>query len=391
LAKKIGVIGLGYVGLEIGKRFAKKNKVIGYDIDDAKMLKASKFFRCSVDLSDCHVFIICVPTPTNTANRPDLGAVIAATNFVNQFTKPGDLLVYESTFYPGCLRRVLMPKIQGVNSLHVAYSPERINPGDKTNTLKTIAKLVAGVCDIDRQLACNLYSEICDLVVPVDSIEIAEAAKCLENAQRDVNIAFMNEMAILFDRLGLKSKKVFDAAKTKWNYIDFRPGLVGGHCIGVDSDYLLSTAIDAQSGTTAVLRSARQTNELMTTLIGEKCLGYRRILIVGSGFKANSTDERNSGGIKIYNWLNRRRDKFDHKVFLTDPLIPEKRYRVHPLDIFDCIVFAIDHDQVKQNLDFYLMSLSSFDDRKRPLVVDVKSIVGDECFVNDRDFDLWQL
>jgi len=276
---KIAVIGLGYVGLPLAIAFAKKYQVLGFDIDATRIAELCEFHdrtgevernlikRSSIFFTDDHehlssvqIFIITVPTPIKKDKSPDLTALCRASELVGQYLLPNTIVVYESTVYPGLTREVCYPILRrqsglvgkGIDdadncSFHLVYSPERINPGDKTYTIDNIVKIVAGGCSESTQLASELYQSVITAeVYKAESIEVAEAAKIIENTQRDVNIAFMNELARLFDVLAIDMNQVLKAANTKWNFIDFKPGLVGGHCIGVDPYYLVHKAV--QSG-----------------------------------------------------------------------------------------------------------------------------------------------
>ncbi len=336
--KKIAVIGLGYVGLPIALEFAKHYKVIGFDINDEKIkllqkkidpnkeIDSAEFDNSDIiftsnpdELKQANFFIVSVPTPIDEYNKPDLTALLNATKIVAKYLKKGDIVVYESTVYPGCTEEDCMPileKISGlsyISDFKIGYSPERINPGDKEHTITKITKIVAG-CDDE---ALNLISEIYGRVIKAgiykaSSIKVAEAAKIIENTQRDINIGLMNELAIIFHLMGINTYEVIEAASTKWNFLKFYPGLVGGHCIGVDPYYL--TYKSAKLGYHAQLITAgRFINDSMGHYIAReaikklinigKDIRTTKAIILGFTFKENIHDIRNTKVIDIYNEL----------------------------------------------------------------------------------------
>ena len=264
--KKIAIIGLGYVGLPLAVEFGQSRSVLGFDIHPQRIseLRAGKdhtlectaqqlasasqltFSSDKEDLRSCQIFIVTVPTPIDKANRPDMTPLIRASETVGSVLKPGDIVIYESTVYPGATEEVCVPVIERVSGLvfnqdfHCGYSPERINPGDKVNTLTTIKKITSGSTAEIAQEVDDLYAQIVKAGTwKASSIKVAEAAKVIENSQRDLNIAFVNELSVIFDRLGIDTTEVLEAAGSKWNFLPFRPGMVGGHCIGVDPYYLI--------------------------------------------------------------------------------------------------------------------------------------------------------
>ncbi|MFZ9756232.1 MAG: nucleotide sugar dehydrogenase, partial [Bacteroidia bacterium] len=292
---KIGIVGLGYVGLPLAAAFSKHFEVYGFDIHpqrvqdiqtgidrtnelDAEQLHdlLQRGFQVSQEsdiLADCTVFIVTVPTPVDKQNQPDLGPLRSASQTVAQYLKPGDLVIYESTTFPGCTEEVCVPLLEAGSQLllnrdfFVGYSPERINPGDKINTLETVVKITSG-SNAEAALKVDLlYKTIIKAGTHLaESIKVAEAAKAIENAQRDVNISFVNELSLIFDKMGIDTYDVLNAAQTKWNFLPFKPGLVGGHCIGVDPHYLAFKA--QQLGhEPQVIRSGRTVNESMAEFV----------------------------------------------------------------------------------------------------------------------------
>lgn len=347
---KLAVIGLGYVGLPIALEFARKIKVVGFDINEKRVqmmrdkqdpsqeLESSAFDGCDIefthqveDLKDVNFFIVAVPTPINHLNLPDLGPVLSASRTVGQVVKKGDYVVYESTVYPGCTEDDCVPILEELSGLKmctdfkVGYSPERINPGDKQHTIRSITKVVSG-CDAE---SLDQIGKVYELVVDAGthraaSIKVAEASKVIENTQRDVNIALINELSIIMNKMGINTFDVLASARTKWNFLPFTPGLVGGHCIGVDPYYLVYKAkkIGYHS---KVISSARYVNDSMGFYVGKqtvkKILEHGRnaleskVLVMGATFKENVSDVRNSKIVDVIREL----ESFSVNVDVIDP------------------------------------------------------------------------
>lgn len=337
---QIGVIGLGYVGLPLSIAFAEKYQVIAYDInfervsalkngfDKTKEIETSLFetnfpihFTSDlIELSDCNIYIVTVPTPIDKDKKPDLSFLINASNSVGSILKKGDIVVYESTVYPGCTEEECVPVLESSSGLkfnhdfHIGYSPERINPGDKTKPIQSIVKVTSGSTPEIAKAIDDLYKSIISAgTYLAPSIKVAEAAKAIENAQRDVNISFMNELALIFDKLNIDIDEVLEAAKTKWNFLPFKPGLVGGHCIGVDPHYLAYKAMQV-GYTPKVILSGREVNEQMGVWMADKIIAHlakqfngeikgKKVLILGFAFKENCADTRNTKVIDVYNTL----------------------------------------------------------------------------------------
>lgn len=348
--KKLAVIGLGYVGLPIALEFAKKISVIGFDInagriemmnnaiDPSKELESAAFADCDIEftnsldkLREANFFIVAVPTPVDAHNIPDLIPVQRASDTIGKVVKKGDYVVYESTVYPGCTEEDCLPVIEKLSGLKniidfkLGYSPERINPGDKEHTLSSIVKVVSG-CDGE---SLDTIAKVYELVVKAgvhkaSSIKVAEAAKIIENTQRDLNIALMNELSIIFDKMNINTFEVLEAAGTKWNFLKFQPGLVGGHCIGVDPYYLTyksnKLGYDAQ-----VILAGRSINDGMAAYVAKKVLQHiiknngdvkkAKILIMGATFKENVSDIRNSKVADVIKELQ----SYSLQVHVTDP------------------------------------------------------------------------
>lgn len=337
---QIGVIGLGYVGLPLSIAFAEKYQVVGYDINEERVSELNSHFdktkeietaqfdtkipiQFTTDLNDlsfCDVYIVTVPTPIDKDKQPDLSFLVNASKTVGSILKKGDIVIYESTVYPGCTVEECVPVLESSSGLkfnqdfYVGYSPERINPGDKSRPIQSIVKVTSGSTPEIAKAINNLYKSIITAgTYLAPSIKVAEAAKSIENAQRDVNISFMNELALIFDKLNIDINEVLEAAKTKWNFLPFKPGLVGGHCIGVDPHYLAYKAMKV-GYTPKVILSGREVNEQMGVWMAEKIIAHlakqfngdikgKKVLILGFAFKENCADTRNTKVIDVYNTL----------------------------------------------------------------------------------------
>jgi UDP-N-acetyl-D-galactosamine dehydrogenase len=419
----LAVIGLGYVGLPIALEFARKIKVIGFDInqdridlmqqniDPSNELVASDFEGCDIkfsanidDLKDVQFFIVAVPTPIDDANLPNLKPLIGASSTVAKVLKKGDYVVFESTVYPGCTEEDCIPVLEEISGLKfkedfmVGYSPERINPGDKEHTLQNVIKVVSG-CD-DHSL--NEIAQTYELVVKAGvhratTIKVAEAAKIIENTQRDLNIALMNELSIIFNKLKINTFDVLEAAGTKWNFLKFSPGLVGGHCIGVDPYYLTHKAQQAGYHS-KVITSGRFVNDSMGGYIAKqtvkkiisqgKVIQESKVLVLGATFKEDVSDIRNSKVIDVVNELK----SFLVHVDLVDPHADSNEmmheYGIglieNPGNQYDAIIIAVNHQEYK--------TLSEADFKKylkneTGVFVDVKGIFKNK--INDLEY--WSL
>lgn len=354
---KIAIIGLGYVGLPLTIAFANKYEVIGFDINSKRVLELKEgydrtkevertrfntifpvVFTDSIsDISDCNIFIITVPTPIDRQKQPDLSFLLSASKIIASVLKKGDLVIYESTVYPGCTEEDCVPVLESISGLkynedfYVGYSPERINPGDKSRPIESIVKITSGSTLETARYVDELYKSIISAgTYLAQSIKVAEAAKAIENAQRDLNISFMNEIALIFDRLNIDIDEVLMAASTKWNFLSFKPGLVGGHCIGVDPHYLAYKAIQVGYNPKVIL-SGREVNDKMGVWFAEKIIielvklfngniKGRKVLILGFAYKENCSDIRNTQVIDIYNVLS----DAGIKVSVYDPLVDEE-------------------------------------------------------------------
>ena len=345
---KLGVIGLGYVGLPLAVEFGKKREVIGFDIDTTRIkdlegghdktlvitedeLNEAKHLNLtskSEDLTECNFYIVTVPTPIDKDNKPDLNPLYEASKLVGSILKKNDIVVYESTVFPGATEEECVPILEEKSNLKfnedffVGYSPERINPGDKEHTLTKIIKVTSGSTNDSAILIDKLYKEIIEAGTHLaPSIKVAEAAKVIENTQRDLNIALVNELAIIFNMMSLETKDVLEAAETKWNFLPFKPGLVGGHCIGVDP-YYLTYKSESLGYVPEVILSGRKLNDRMGTYVSEEFTkeiikrgldkgNNPKILILGLTFKENSSDLRNNKTVDIYNHLKNKGYQID--------------------------------------------------------------------------------
>ena len=397
--KKIAIIGLGYVGLPLAIEFGKKYSVLGFDINSHRIeelkegfdhtleadlegmqlatdlhkkdpSKGLTFSASEEDLKSFNVFIVTVPTPINQFNMPDLRPLIKASEMLGRVVKKGDIVIYESTTYPGCTEEDCVPVIEKKSGLkfnvdfYAGYSPERINPGDKVNTLTKIKKVTSGSTPEIASLVDNLYASIITAGThKAPSIKVAEASKIIENAQRDVNISFVNELALIFDKVGIDTNDVLEAAGTKWNFLKYSPGLVGGHCISVDPYYLASKA-ESLGYVPKVILSGRHVNNSIAPFIANKVLKLMiqkgqtikgaRVLILGVTFKENCPDIRNTKVIDIY----REMTEFGTQVDIYDPwALPEEVREEYGVDIlstydesipYDAVVLAVAHQNFKE-------------------------------------------
>ncbi|MEZ5039015.1 MAG: nucleotide sugar dehydrogenase [Saprospiraceae bacterium] len=421
--QKISVTGLGYVGLPLALVLAKKFSVIGFDIseervalmkqgiDPSKELESEAFLDKDIvfthryeDLSAAHFHIIAVPTPVSEQKVPDLGPVLSASKTIGKILKKGDYVVYESTVYPGCTEEDCVPVLEKMSGLSygkdfsVGYSPERINPGDKEHTVEKILKIVSGNNAESLEEIAKVYGEVITAgVYKAAAINVAEAAKVIENTQRDLNIALMNELAVIFDRMNIDTKAVLEAAGTKWNFLKFSPGLVGGHCIGVDPYYLLHKA--NQLGYSAqVITSGRRINDEMPDFIAKRLVQLLikegknpsacKVLVKGITFKENVADIRNSKVVDLVKELMR----YSVNVHLTDPYAsPNEVAHEYKLtmvdqlsDNYDAVVVAVSHKEYK-DLDLaYFKSIMN----SKPVLIDLKSMYD---YPEDNGMVYWRL
>jgi UDP-N-acetyl-D-glucosamine/UDP-N-acetyl-D-galactosamine dehydrogenase len=404
---KLSLIGLGYVGLPIALEFARKIPVIGFDINEERVQKMKKkidpsdellpeaFEGCDIhftsnpeDLRGAAFHIVAVPTPIDNHNMPDLSPLLAASRTVGKILKKGDYVVYESTVYPGATEEDCVPILENLSGLKymkdfkVGYSPERINPGDKVNTITTIKKVVSGCDDISLENIARTYELVVKAGVHrAPAIKVAEAAKVIENTQRDVNIALMNELSIIFNRMGINTYDVLEAAGTKWNFLKFYPGLVGGHCIGVDPYYLAFKAKEYRYHP-QVINSGRFVNDSMGYYVakqlvkkliekGKKIL-HSKVLVMGVTFKENVSDLRNSKVADVVNELK----SYGVDVDVVDPFASPKEVKHEygfeliqkPGNEYDAVIVAVAHDQYTQFSEDYFLNLCA----EKPILVDLR-------------------
>jgi len=407
--EKLAVIGLGYVGLPIALEFARKISVIGYDmkddriqlmkkgIDPSNELSSEVFHGCDItytsnpeDLRKAKFHIVAVPTPIDEHNLPDLKPLLSATRTVGKILKDGDYVVYESTVYPGCTEEDCVPILEELSGLKyiknfkVGFSPERINPGDREHTLTKIVKVTSG-CDIEaaEEIAKTYELIISAGVYRAGSIKVAEAAKIIENTQRDINIAFMNELSMIFNKMEINTYEVLEAASTKWNFLKFYPGLVGGHCIGVDP-YYLSYKSKQYGHHAQIINAGRAINDNMGAYIAEQLvkklirnsvdLKKCKVLVMGITFKENVTDIRNSKVVDVINELK----SFGLHVDVIDPKASAKdvkeEYGVElsdkPVGPYDAIIAAVSHKEYTNLDEKYFRSLGT----DNFILVDIKGI-----------------
>lgn len=423
----IAVVGLGYVGLPLAVEFGKKFRTVGYDLSEAKVAAYRKFsdptgevstedlqaaiqLECTTDpgrLASADFIVVAVPTPVDIAHQPDFGPLVAASATVGKFMKHGVTVIYESTVYPGATEEVCIPVLEGHSGLkwqrgfHVGYSPERINPGDKEHTLTKILKVVSGDSPETLEKVAALYASIVTAGVHrASSIKVAEAAKVIENTQRDLNIALMNELALIFDRLGIDTTEVLEAACTKWNFLKFKPGLVGGHCIGVDPYYLTHKA-EMLGYHPQVILAGRRINDGMGNFIAERAvklmvktglsINNAKVNVLGLTFKENCADLRNS---KVADLVWELRE-FGCEVAVHDPLAASSDARREygitltewkSLPAADVMIVAVAHNQYTLLPPYALLSSL----REGGLFIDVQASFQLKV-IRDMGYRVWRL
>lgn len=413
----IGIIGLGYVGLPLAIEFSNVCDVIGFDINESRIEelnnckdktnevnskkikkcldKNSLVFTCNQNiLNDCNIYIVTVPTPINEDNTPNLDPLIKATLLISNFIKKGNIIIYESTVYPGCTDEICVPILEKDGfklnqDFFVGYSPERINPGDKLHTLKNITKLVSGSNEYSKKRILKLYNKIVENTYEVKDIKTAEAAKIIENTQRDINIAFVNELSMLFNMLKIDTTDVLNAASTKWNFLNFKPGLVGGHCIGVDPYYLAHKAKMVDFNTKMIL-SGRAVNNNIPRFISDNLIkaifndhtlkSQYKVLILGLTFKEDCPDVRNTKVLDIYKELLKYSKL---KIDISDPYADEddvlKIFKKRPikkinnliLNNYDILIFTVNHT------DYKSIEINKYENK---IIFDIKNIFKNDNF-----------
>lgn len=427
----LAVIGLGYVGMPLAIAYAEKVPTIGYDYnsdkikeyqsgvdptlevgDEAVQTTRLHFTDCAKDLEKASFIVVAVPTPINQDKTPDLTPVISASETIGQHLQKGSMVVYESTVYPGVTEDVCIPILEEASGLThgedfaVGYSPERINPGDKVNTLEKIVKIVSAADNRYLEEMAKIYEIVIDAGVHrAPSIKVAEAAKVVENSQRDINIAFMNELALVFDRMEIDSQDVIDAMNTKWNALGFAPGLVGGHCIGVDPYYFVYEAENLGYHSQIVL-NGRQINDGMGEFIADRIIkelilankrpAQAKVAILGLTFKEHTPDVRNSRVVDIVDRLR----EYDIEPAIVDPWAQVEEVRetyqleLQSLDQIqdaDCVVFAVAHDEFKAlNLEDIDGLFRQDLPKELRILIDVKSILDKES-LKEQGYIFWRL
>ncbi len=409
--KNIAIIGLGYVGLPLAVAFGSKYKTVGFDINttrvaellegvdrtlesDSDKIKAATqltFSSAVADLKDCDIFIVTVPTPINQFKAPDLNPLLKASEMIGKVLKKGAIVIYESTVYPGCTEEDCVPVLEKYSGLkfnsdfYCGYSPERINPGDKVNTLTTIKKVTSGSTPEIATFVDDLYASIITAgTYKAPSIKVAEASKAIENAQRDVNISFVNELALIFDRIGIDTNDVLEAAGTKWNFLKYKPGLVGGHCIGVDPYYLAHKA-ESLGYHPQVILSGRRVNDTMGMFIAGKVVKMMiqkgtnikgaKALLLGVTFKENCPDIRNSKVVDIYNELVQfglEVDVFDSHADFSQV---KAEYNIELIQVptkYDAIILTVAHKE------FLKLDLNEFKKGTHTVIFDSKAALPRE-------------
>lgn len=408
---RIAVIGLGYVGLPLAVAFSKKYPVTGFDISKRRVQELKDAYDTTKEISrqdlreavnlafswdevalkGCNVFIVTVPTPVDHYKKPNLTHLLKASQVIGQILKKGDVVIYESTVYPGCTEDDCVPVLERESGLKFnedffcGYSPERINPGDKVNTFTKIKKVTSGSTPETAQFVDNLYSSVIEAGTHLaSSMKVAEASKAIENAQRDVNISFVNELALIFDRMNIDTTEVLEAAATKWNFLKYKPGLVGGHCIGVDPYYLAYKA-ESLGYYPQVILSGRRVNDMMGVFVANKLVklmirkGHKiegsRVLILGITFKENCPDIRNTRVIDVYRELT----DFGMQVEVHDPWASGEQvlaeYNIALLDKpagnYEAVILAVAHQE------FRTMEFSEFT-APDSVIFDLKSVLPQE-------------
>jgi len=423
---KISIIGLGYVGLPLAIEFGKKITTKGFDLSEKRIKKLKKnideneelnkkdfdsskyvsFHRNLMNIKNSNFYIVCVPTPVNRRNVPNLSLLKKACLLLSKVIKKNDFIVFESTVYPGTTEEICIPLIQKEyckihnikklenNYFNYGYSPERINPGDKSNTLSNVYKVVSGNNQSNLDYIAKVYSLVTNKIFKAKTIKVAEAAKIIENCQRDINIAFMNELTMIFDKLNINFDEVFKAAASKWNFINFKPGLVGGHCIGVDPYYLAHKSL-LEGYTPKVILSGRKINDEMPKFYSKKIRlnikknfsktsKLNKILLLGLSFKENVNDIRNSKALEIVKML-----KKSFSLHIHDPLVREDQLTRENQNLFvkkfknnfyDAVILIVPHKQyINSNFQRKIKKIT----KKKFLLFDIKNVASSKLFKNE--------
>ena len=427
--EKISLVGLGYVGMPIAVAFARKVKVVGFDLNEAKinMYKSGidptkevgneaiknttvEFTADETKLKEARFHIVAVPTPVNDDHTPDLSPVEGASKILGRNLTKGSIVVFESTVYPGVTEDICVPILERESGLKcgvdfkIGYSPERINPGDKVHRLETITKIVSGMDDETLETVAKVYELVVEAGVHrAESIKVAEAAKVIENSQRDINIAFMNELSIIFNRMGIDTKSVLEAAGTKWNFLKFYPGLVGGHCIGVDPYYLTYKAEELGYHSQIIL-SGRRVNDDMGKYVAESLVKNlikadinvknAKVGILGFTFKENCPDTRNTKVIDIYKELK----EYGINSMVVDPVADaDEAKRLYGISFskmedikdMDAVIIAVCHKEFESLDETFIDGF--FSNNKTKVLLDLKGILNRKTYKEKKDYIYWRL
>lgn len=427
--EKICVVGLGYVGLPLAILFSSKFKVVGLEIDDSRLKELNDGYdrtnEADMDtivkenleytaeakkISNCKIIYVTVPTPIDEFHNPDPTPVTKATETIAKYITKGSYIVYESTVYPGLTEEVCIPIVEEISGLkwkkdfNVCFSPERVNPGDKKNTVKSIAKVVGGDTPDTTDFISQMYEQVIEAeIYRASSIKVAEASKVVENAQRDVNIAFMNEIALIMNKLDIDTNEVIKAMNTKWNALGFTPGLVGGHCIGVDPYYLIQKALEVDISPQVMIKS-RDVNESIAPFIADETLKLlakteslnndSKVLIMGVTFKPNVPDLRNTKVIKIAKKLQ----EYNIDIDFADPETTVDHARnelgidlIKQIKEYDAVIFAVDHKKYKEKYN-HVNAISKLV-KVNGVIIDVKSMITEELQeeLEDKGYTYWNL
>lgn len=411
---KICIIGLGYVGLPLALEFSKKYDVLGYDINKARVDELQNgvditnetnkeelsnnsisFSSNKLDITSCSHYIVTVPTPIDSKKLPNLVPLISASQIVGEALSPGNIVIFESTVYPGATEEVCVPELEKASGLtfnsdfFIGYSPERINPGDKAHRLKDIVKVTSGSTQLIAKEIDDLYKSIIEAGTHLaPSIKVAEAAKVIENTQRDLNIALINELSIIFNKLEINTNDVLAAAETKWNFLPFRPGLVGGHCIGVDP-YYLTYKSQSLGYEPEVILAGRRLNDNMSSYIAKQVFSHfnqiginpksSNILIMGLTFKENCPDLRNSKVIDLYRELNKFSGSVEAYDLWVDKKYAQDEYEINIIhkpknNFYDCVILAVAHQEF---IDLGLTNIKKYG-KKNHFIYDLKTLFPEE-------------
>jgi UDP-N-acetyl-D-glucosamine/UDP-N-acetyl-D-galactosamine dehydrogenase len=426
---KVAIIGLGYVGLPLAIEFSKKRTVLGFDINQARVKELNKFYDATLEVSsqelresknlifsdekrilqDYNCYIVCVPTPIDAYKNPNLSSLISATNLVASCIKKGDLIIYESTVFPGATEEVCVPILEDVSGLvynegfSVGYSPERVNPGDRVHKIPNIVKITSGSTLQTANVVDRLYNEIIEVgTYRAPSIRVAEAAKCIENVQRDINIALMNELSILFNKLDVDFKEVLRAASTKWNFLPFEPGLVGGHCIGVDPYYLTHKAASVGYHPEIIL-AGRNINDSMSFYVVEMLtkkmlsrginLEKSKVGILGITFKENCPDVRNSKVLDVIKHLKNHNIEVIVHDNHADNQAMKAQYDISLSEIeefndLDALLIAVNHREFLK-IDTEILK-KMYCSKSSYIIGDIKSLFDKKILIN-AGFDVFSL